>query len=142
MPVENRLDMELTGIKTAIGIKIQGPDTARIQDLGAEMQQVLSAMPETSSVYAERVSQGGAASRFQALIMLLYPLSLLPVLLAYVARYAFASVIAFYLVLAFAGAVGAALYWLALESSVATATRHRERIIHDLSANEGPVTSN
>jgi Cu(I)/Ag(I) efflux system membrane protein CusA/SilA len=58
MPVENRLDMELTGIKTAIGIKIQGPDITRIQDLGAEMQQVLSAMPETSSVYAERVSQG------------------------------------------------------------------------------------
>jgi len=58
MPVENRLDMELTGIKTAIGIKIQGPDTTRIQNLGAEMQQVLSAMPESSSVYAERVSQG------------------------------------------------------------------------------------
>ena len=58
MPVENRLDMELTGIKTAIGIKIQGTDVARIQDLGAQMQQVLSAMPETGSVYAERVSQG------------------------------------------------------------------------------------
>jgi Cu(I)/Ag(I) efflux system membrane protein CusA/SilA len=58
MPVENRLDMELTGIKTAIGIKIQGPDIARIQDLGTEMQQVLSTMPETSSAYAERVSQG------------------------------------------------------------------------------------
>jgi len=90
----------------------------------------------------ERVSQGGAASRFQALIMLLYPLSLLPVLLAYVARYAFASDIAFYLVLAFAAAVGAALYWIALESAVATATKHRERIVQDLSANEGPVTSN
>ena len=25
MPVENRLDMELTGIKTPVGIKIQGP---------------------------------------------------------------------------------------------------------------------
>ncbi len=58
MPVENRLDMELTGIKTAVGIKIQGPDLARIQDIGAQMQQVLSAMPETSSVFAERVSQG------------------------------------------------------------------------------------
>jgi ABC-2 type transport system permease protein len=90
----------------------------------------------------ERVSQGGAASRFQALIMLLYPLSLLPVLLAYVARYAFASEIAFYLVLAFAGVVGGALYWIAMESAVSTATKHRERIMHDLSANEGPVTSN
>ncbi len=58
MPVQNRLDMELTGIKTAIGIKIQGPDLARIQDIGAQMQQVLSAMPETSAVFAERVSQG------------------------------------------------------------------------------------
>jgi Cu(I)/Ag(I) efflux system membrane protein CusA/SilA len=58
MPVENRLDMELTGIKTAVGIKIQGPDLARIQDIGGQMQQVLSAMSETSSVFAERVSQG------------------------------------------------------------------------------------
>ena len=58
MPVENRLDMELTGIKTAVGIKIQGPDLARIQDIGAQMQQLLSGMPETNSVFAERVSQG------------------------------------------------------------------------------------
>lgn len=58
MPVENRLDMELTGIKTAIGIKIQGPDLNQVQDIGARMQQILSAMPETSAVFAERVSQG------------------------------------------------------------------------------------
>jgi Cu(I)/Ag(I) efflux system membrane protein CusA/SilA len=58
MPVENRLDMELTGIKTAVGIKIQGPELARIEDIGARMQQVFSAMPETNSVFAERVSQG------------------------------------------------------------------------------------
>ncbi len=58
MPVENRLDMELTGIKTAVGIKIQGPDLAHIEDIGARMQQVLSAMPETNSVFAERVAQG------------------------------------------------------------------------------------
>jgi Cu(I)/Ag(I) efflux system membrane protein CusA/SilA len=58
MPVQNRLDMELTGIKTAIGIKIQGPDLNRIQDLGAQMQQVLSTMPEATTIYAERVSQG------------------------------------------------------------------------------------
>ncbi len=89
----------------------------------------------------ERVSQGGASGRFQALIMLLYPLSLLPVLLAYVARYGFASEIAFYLVLGFAGLVGGALYWIALESAVSTAIRHRERIMHDLSNADGPITS-
>ncbi len=58
MPVENRLDMELTGIKTAVGIKIQGPDLTHIEDIGARMQQILSGMPETNSVFAERVAQG------------------------------------------------------------------------------------
>jgi len=58
MPVENRLDMELTGIKTAIGVKIQGPDIARLQDIGTQVQQILSGMPGAGSVYAERVSQG------------------------------------------------------------------------------------
>ncbi len=58
MPVQNRLDMEMTGIKTPIGIKIQGPDLAHIEQIGARMQQVLSGMPETSSVFAERVAQG------------------------------------------------------------------------------------
>ncbi len=58
MPVENRLDMELTGIKTAVGIKIQGPDLTHLEDIGARMQQILSTMPETNSVFAERVAQG------------------------------------------------------------------------------------
>ena len=58
MPVQNRLDMELTGIKTPLGIKIQGPDLARIEQIGAGMQQILSAMPQANSVFAERVSQG------------------------------------------------------------------------------------
>ncbi|HEV2487187.1 MAG TPA: CusA/CzcA family heavy metal efflux RND transporter [Terracidiphilus sp.] len=58
MPVENRLDMELTGIKTAVGIKIQGPDLSHIEDIGARMQQILTGMPETNSVFAERVAQG------------------------------------------------------------------------------------
>jgi ABC-2 type transport system permease protein len=101
----------------------------------------ISSVQYPRALNPERVSQGGASSRFQALIMLLYPLSLLPVLLAYIARYAFASELAFYLVLGFAAVVGAALYWIAMESAVATATKHRERIMHDLSAADGPITS-
>jgi Cu(I)/Ag(I) efflux system membrane protein CusA/SilA len=58
MPVQSRLDMELTGIRTPVGIKIQGPDLGRIQEIGAEMQSLLSSMKETTSVFAERVSQG------------------------------------------------------------------------------------
>jgi copper/silver efflux system protein len=58
MPVASRLDMELTGIKTPVGLKIQGPDLNKIQQIGAQMQQIFSTMPATNSVFAERVSQG------------------------------------------------------------------------------------
>jgi len=58
MPVENRLDMELTGIKTPLGLKIQGPNLEGIQQVGAQVQQILSTIPEMRSIFSERVSQG------------------------------------------------------------------------------------
>jgi len=58
MPVRNRLDMELTGIKTAVGIKIQGPDLEHIQQIGEQIQKILSSLPAARAVFAERVSQG------------------------------------------------------------------------------------
>jgi Cu(I)/Ag(I) efflux system membrane protein CusA/SilA len=58
MPIENRLDMELTGIKTPVGIKIQGPTLDGVEKLGARVQQILGPMPEARSVFAERVAQG------------------------------------------------------------------------------------
>jgi len=58
MPIENRLDMELTGIKTPVGMKIQGPSLDEIQQLGARVQQILAGVPEMRSGFAERVAQG------------------------------------------------------------------------------------
>src|SRR5438105_3378042 len=58
MPVENRLDMQLTGIKTPLGLKIQGKSLEEIQALGANIEQLLSRIPEARSIFAERVSQG------------------------------------------------------------------------------------
>jgi copper/silver efflux system protein len=58
MPVENRLDMQLTGIKTPIGLKIQGKTFDGIQAAGAQMEQLLSQLPNVRSVFAEKVSQG------------------------------------------------------------------------------------
>ncbi len=58
MPVENRLDMALTGIKTPVGMKIQGPSLEGIQQLGTQIQQLLSGVSQVRSVFAERVSQG------------------------------------------------------------------------------------
>jgi len=58
MPVENRLDMELTGIKTPLGMKVQGPNVDGIQQLAAQIQNVLSGLPQVRSVFAEKVAQG------------------------------------------------------------------------------------
>src|SRR5437667_145742 len=58
MPVQNRLDMALTGIKTAVGMKLQGTNLEQIQQLGAQVQKILSGLPQVRSVFAERVSLG------------------------------------------------------------------------------------
>jgi Cu(I)/Ag(I) efflux system membrane protein CusA/SilA len=58
MPVENRLDMELTGIKTPLGLKIQGPTLDGIQQVAGQLQQLLTSLPDVRSIFAERVSQG------------------------------------------------------------------------------------
>jgi Cu(I)/Ag(I) efflux system membrane protein CusA/SilA len=58
MPVENRLDMELTGIKTPLGMKVQGPNVEGIEQAAAQIQRVLTSIPQVRSVFAERVAQG------------------------------------------------------------------------------------
>jgi Cu(I)/Ag(I) efflux system membrane protein CusA/SilA len=58
MPVENRLDMELTGIKTPVGLKIQGPDLDGIQRVGNAVDEILRTVPGTRGVFAERVAEG------------------------------------------------------------------------------------
>jgi ABC-2 type transport system permease protein len=86
----------------------------------------------------ERVSQGGGRG-FQGVLFLVYPIALLPVGLAYVARYAFESEVMFGLVLAIAAIIGAVFYWIALESAVNAGLRRREQIVRELSQSDGPV---
>ena len=57
-PVEGRLDMELTGIKTPLGIKVQGPAIDGIERLASQIQAVLTTMPQQRSIFSERISQG------------------------------------------------------------------------------------
>ena len=57
-PIKNRIDMLATGIKTPVGVKVAGPDLARIQDIGEEIERVLAPVPGTVSVFSERVVGG------------------------------------------------------------------------------------
>lgn len=89
----------------------------------------------------ERVSQGGGANRARAVLMIFYPVVLLPVLLAYLARFAFDSETAFGVILACAGAIGLVFYRIAMESAVKAASDRRQQILEELSRGDGPVGS-
>ncbi|KRR20031.1 efflux RND transporter permease subunit [Bradyrhizobium retamae] len=54
MPIKARIDMLSTGIRTPIGVKVMGTDLAGIETLAKQIEQVLKAVPGTSSAYAER----------------------------------------------------------------------------------------
>ena len=90
-------------------------------------------------VNPERSTGAVSSGRARVLLLLAYPALALPVLLAYGAEYAFRSRPAFYLVLAFAAALGAAFYWVALGSASAKSERCREQFLEALSQSEGPV---
>ncbi|HLK62560.1 MAG TPA: hypothetical protein VKU19_03915 [Bryobacteraceae bacterium] len=101
----------------------------------------LSSVHYPRALSPERTSQSGG-SGVQGLLFLLYPLALFPIFLAYLARYAFNSEIAFVLVMTIAAAIGGILYWQAMLSSVRTAVQKREELLQELSKGDGPVTAN
>ncbi|HUW27039.1 MAG TPA: CusA/CzcA family heavy metal efflux RND transporter [Sulfuriferula sp.] len=57
-PIRTRIDMLSTGIRTAAGIKITGPDLNGIAALAEKIESVLKRVPGTRTVFGERVSGG------------------------------------------------------------------------------------
>lgn len=58
MPIKGRIDMLATGIRTPVGIKVFGADLAELERIGQEIERVVSAVPGTRSVFAERAVSG------------------------------------------------------------------------------------
>lgn len=58
MPIKARIDMLTTGVRTPIGIKVFGADLDEIQKIGAQLETLMAQLPETRSVFAERVTGG------------------------------------------------------------------------------------
>jgi Cu(I)/Ag(I) efflux system membrane protein CusA/SilA len=58
MPIKARIDMLSTGVRTPIGIKIQGADVNEIEKIGTRLESILGQVPGTRSVFAERTAGG------------------------------------------------------------------------------------
>jgi Cu(I)/Ag(I) efflux system membrane protein CusA/SilA len=58
MPIKARTDMLTTGIRTPLGIKVQGSDLGEIERIGKQVEGALKNVPGTTSVFAERTSGG------------------------------------------------------------------------------------
>ena len=58
MPIKNRIDMQTTGVRTPVGVKIYGKDLAKIAEIGRAIENAVRDVPGLRSVYAERVTGG------------------------------------------------------------------------------------
>jgi Cu(I)/Ag(I) efflux system membrane protein CusA/SilA len=58
MPIRNRIEMQNTGIRTAVGVKVTGSDVNTIEDLGKQVESALRRVRGTRSAFAERINQG------------------------------------------------------------------------------------
>ncbi|AHG18808.1 cation transporter [Chania multitudinisentens RB-25] len=57
-PIRNRLDMLATGIKSPVGIKVNGSNIADIERASNQIEQVVKQVPGVTSALAERIAGG------------------------------------------------------------------------------------
>jgi Cu(I)/Ag(I) efflux system membrane protein CusA/SilA len=58
MPIQTRTEMLTTGFRSALGIKVFGPDLQGIENLAVQIEAAIVDLPDTRSVFAERTVGG------------------------------------------------------------------------------------
>lgn len=58
MPIKARIDMNATGIRTNVGVKVIGPGLDEIARISKEVEDAIRQIPGTRNAYAERVTTG------------------------------------------------------------------------------------
>jgi copper/silver efflux system protein len=57
-PIQTRIDMLQTGIRTDVGISVTGPDLATIQQVAERIEAVVAEIPGTRTAFADRPASG------------------------------------------------------------------------------------
>ena len=58
MPIQTRNEMLATGVRSAVGVKVFGPDLSEIERLSVRIEKALQDVPGTRSAFAERITGG------------------------------------------------------------------------------------
>jgi Cu(I)/Ag(I) efflux system membrane protein CusA/SilA len=58
MPIQTRTEMLMTGFRSALGIKVFGPDLQGIETLAVQIEKAIFDLPDTRSAFAERTVGG------------------------------------------------------------------------------------
>ena len=58
MPIRGRVDMLTSGIRTPVGLKIQGDDPVKIEEIGNRVAAILPSVKGTRGVFAEQTNEG------------------------------------------------------------------------------------
>ena len=58
MPIQTRVEMLTTGIRSQLGIKVFGDDLSELEEASVAIEQVLAEVPGTRSAFAERATGG------------------------------------------------------------------------------------
>lgn len=111
---------------------------------------MLMAVGNMSSVHFPRAVDPGqswrntSGGKAQAFMLLVYPVISIPISLAYVARWALESEVAFFGVLAVDLLIAAVIYWVATDSAIEASDARKEELIGTLTASqrEGPISLN
>lgn len=130
------LRLPLTGLQVLEAFAVACVATIFILSIGN-----LSSLYNPRAVNPVKTVKSAASSRAQAILMLAFPITLAPVALAYLARYAFNSEWAFFAILMAGALLGAVVYGYSMQSALGAAERRREQIITALSRSEGPIES-
>jgi Cu(I)/Ag(I) efflux system membrane protein CusA/SilA len=58
MPIQTRNEMLATGVRSAVGVKVFGPDLGEIERIGIQVEHAVQGVRGTRSAFAERVTGG------------------------------------------------------------------------------------
>ena len=130
------LRLPLTLLQAVEAFAVTGVVTLFILAIGN-----LSSFYSPRAVNPAKSFRTSASGRMQATLIIAFPLALIPIALAYLARYAFNTEWAFFGVLIGGAALGALVYSYSMQSAVEAAEARKEQIIRILSQDAGPIES-